>query len=199
MAKGQVTPDDLASGMKAFGGLSSLGGGPRPVRDNPFRDTRSEPPQSVVVVPAPETTTEAPRLEVVNGHDTAEVGEGTNKPTASKPPRERKPVAPRAGEQIAAPVPAAVPEQSPAGREKKTELYPEQVSLMLNAEIRDRAEALAKELQRRRTQKTERITTNAVIRVAIRAMLEVFDLPEGAVLNTENELYQAVLSQWSLK
>ena len=36
MAKGQVTTDDLATGIKAFGGLSSLGGTPRAVRDNPF-------------------------------------------------------------------------------------------------------------------------------------------------------------------
>ena len=71
MAKGQVTPDDLAIGMKAFGELSSLGGAPRPVRDNPFRDTRSEPapPTDCRRVAAPDPIQEAPHLEVINGHD----------------------------------------------------------------------------------------------------------------------------------
>jgi hypothetical protein len=196
MAKGQVTPEDLATGIKSFGGLSSLGGAPRPVRDNPFRDTRTEPaqPQPVVAVAAPEPAPEVPRLEVINGHDTAGVGEGTSKLVASKPPRERKPVAPRPAQRPAAPVPIAEP--NAVGREKKTELYTEQVSVPLNAEIRDRAEALAKELQRRRTDKSERITTNTVIRVALRAMLDAFHLPEAAAINTESELYDAVLKQW---
>ena len=66
MAKGQVTDEDLASGIKGFGGLGSLGGvSPRPVRDNPFRDTRAEAPRPVVVTSAVETPPEAPKLEVV--------------------------------------------------------------------------------------------------------------------------------------
>jgi hypothetical protein len=197
MAKGQVTTDDLSTGMRSFGGLSSLGGAARPVRDNPYRDTRSEPVQPAVPAPAPDPAPEAPRLEVVNGHDNPEVGEGTKTLAAPKPPRERKPVAPRTATRIERAAPLVATEGG--AREKKTELYPEQVSVLLNAEIRDRAEALAKDLQRRRTHKGERITTNTVIRVALRAMLEAFRLPESAALNTESELYEAVLRQWSRK
>jgi hypothetical protein len=71
--------------------------------------------------------------------------------------------------------------------------------VLLNAEIRDRAEALAKDLQRRRTHKGERITTNTVIRVALRALLDAFDPSASATINTESELYETVRRQWSRK
>jgi hypothetical protein len=197
MAKGQVTTDDLATGMRSFGGLSSLGGAARPVRDNPFRDTRSEPAQPAVPAAAPEPAPESPRLEVVNGHDNPEVGEGTKTLSTPKAPRERKPVAPRTATRVEPAAPLAATEGGV--REKKTELYPEQVSVLLNAEIRDRTEALAKDLQRRRTHKGERITTNTVIRVALRALLDTFDPSTSATINTESELYETVRRQWSRK
>ena len=37
------------------------------------------------------------------------------------------------------------------------------------------------------------------IRVALRAMLEIFRFSDAAVLNTESELYELVLNQWSHK
>lgn len=204
MAKGQVTTDDLASGIKSFGGLSSLGGAPRPARDNPFRDTRTEAVQPVAAVTVPEPAPETPRLEVINGHEKPEVGEGTKPLAPPRPPRERKPTVARATERIATPTPLSVPNPdasmpNPNGSEKKTEIYTERVTALLNADLRDRAEALAKDLQRRRTQKGERITTNTVIRVALRAMLESFQPSTIAELNTESELYEAVLQQWSRK
>src|SRR5262249_24973264 len=113
--------------------------------------------------------------------------------------RERKPVTPRPAAPMEPPTPLTSAEQHRGGREKKTELYPEQVSVLLNAELRDRAEALAKDLQRRRTHKGERITTNTVIRVALRSMLETFRLSDATVLNTESELYESVLRQGSRK
>lgn len=128
---------------------------------------------------------------MINGHDTAEVGEGTTPLVTPKPPRERKPVALPTATRIEPAAPLAATEGG--AREKKTEHYPEQVSVLLNAEIRDRAEALAKELQCRRTLKTERITTNTVIRMALRSMLEAFRLPESEALDTEGKHYEAVL------
>jgi hypothetical protein len=195
MAKGQVTTDDLATGIKSFGGLSSLGGAPRAVRDNPFRDTRSEPSVPAIVA-QPEPAAEPPRLEVITAHELSGAGEGVKVAVAPKPVREKRPTPPRSTSSQA-PAPIAGGESGPMTREKKTEVYPEQVSVMLNAEMRDRAEALAKELQRRRTQKTERITTNTVIRVALRALLDRFDPAAAAGLNTESDLYEAVLRQWS--
>ena len=83
------------------------------------------------------------------------------------------------------------------GREKKTEVYTERVTVLLNADLRDRAESLAKELQRGRTEKGERITSNTVIRVALRAMLDKFDAEASPGINNEYDLYEAVLKQWS--
>ena len=48
------------------------------------------------------------------------------------------------------------------------------MTVLLDPELRDGAEALAKKLQRSRLEKGERITANTVIRVALRAMLETF-------------------------
>src|SRR5262249_55057223 len=99
MAKGQVTADDLASGMKSFGGLSSLGGAARPPRDPRFADPRPNPPPPAVAV-VPERAAEALRREGVTGHDTSKAGEGTKPLATPKPPRERKPVTPRTATRI---------------------------------------------------------------------------------------------------
>ena len=73
-------------------------------------------------------------------------------------------------------------------RETKTELYAERVTVPLSAELRDGAESLAKGLQRRRTEKGERITSNTVIRVALRVLLEHFGDDPDEVANNEEEL-----------
>ncbi len=198
MAKGQVTADDLATGMQSFGGLASLGGAPRPARDNPFRDTRSEPPAPAAAVLRAETAPEAPRLEVIAGAEKAEAGEGTG-PLVPAEPRERKAARARPAERVKPPASAIPSESAAAVREKKTEVYTEKYSVFLNAELRDGAEALAKALHRSRTQKGERITANTVIRVALRAMLETFDPVASAGLNTEDEFYELVLRRWSRK
>src|SRR5439155_244488 len=95
MAKGQVTSDDLSSGIKSFGGLSSLGGTSRAVRDNPFRDTRSEPVPQATIGHTPEPAPEGPRLGVVNGTDHASAPAEATLPVAAEPVREQRPVAPR--------------------------------------------------------------------------------------------------------
>jgi hypothetical protein len=210
MAKGQVTTDDLASGIRSFGGLAQLGGSSRPVRENPFRDTRGDSVQPVATAPSPTPTPapvpEAPRLEVINGIEISSVGEGSVSspvavPSAPRPERERKPAATRPVQPAKVTPPRVVSSESTTtaestGREKKTELYTERVTVLLNADLRDRAEALAKELHRRRTQKGERITANTIFRVAIRAMLDTFDPTTVADLNTELDLYEAVLKRW---
>jgi hypothetical protein len=208
MAKGQVTTDDLASGIRSFGGLAQLGGSSRPVRENPFRDTRGDSVQPVATAPSPTPAPvpEAPRLEVISGIETSSVGEGSVPspvavPSAPRPERERKPAATRMAPPAKVTPPRIVSTETTTaaestGREKKTELYTERVTVLLNADLRDRAEALAKELHRRRTQKGERITANTIFRVAIRAMLDTFDPSTSTELNTELDLYEAVLKRW---
>lgn len=75
---------------------------------------------------------------------------------------------------------------------RKADLFSERVTLLMSSEMRDRVESLAKELQRRKTTKSERITSNTVMRVAINAFLESFELREGDVANTEEEFERLV-------
>src|SRR5437016_911091 len=42
MPKGQVTEEDLASGLKGLSGFGALGGAQKVRRDSPFRDSRAE-------------------------------------------------------------------------------------------------------------------------------------------------------------
>lgn len=194
MAKGQVTDDELASGLKNFGGFGSLGGA-KPRREDPFRDTRSEAPAAAPARP------ESPRIEIVK---TPEVSAPETKTesvqTASEPRPNTLKLRPKKTTNFAPPVKverAAKPlKEAPVESvqtETKSELYTERVTVPLDPELRDGAESLAKELQRKRTEKGERITANTVMRVAVRAMLETFDIPGDEAINTEEELYQAVI------
>lgn len=62
----------------------------------------------------------------------------------------------------------------------------------MTAEMRSRANLLAAELQRRRTEKRVRFTPNTVVRVAIETFLEHFELSPGDHLNSEEELRRLV-------
>src|SRR5262249_30086646 len=149
-----------------------------------------EPVQPAAPVASPEPAPEAPRLEVISGHEKPDVA-GARTKLAPRPPR--------APEKLEPPEHPGVPERSSNGREKKTDLYTERVTLLLNAELRDGAEALAKQLHRSRTQKGERITANTVIRVALRVMLERLQPTESTMLNTEEQLYEFALKRWPRK
>ena len=63
-----------------------------------------------------------------------------------------------------------------------------QVQVLMSGEMKDQVDALARELQRAKTSKDERITSNTVIRVAIRHFLDEFKLPKSEQPNTEEEL-----------
>jgi hypothetical protein len=101
-------------------------------------------------------------------------------------------------------VESLAPERS-QGRAKATiALQPSQVqpiydylTLPLTAELRDRATALATQLQRRRTNREERITTSVVYRVAIETFLDCFRLEEAAAANNEMEFRAAARKVFS--
>lgn len=186
MAKGQVTDKELATGLKTFGGFGALGeASSRPRREDPFRDTRAE---------APSVT---PRIEVVKS-PRADTPPAAAPVAPAAPPKEEKspqvqgaiPEVPRRARSARREEPSPPPVTN--GHEKKSELYTERVTVPLDAELRDGAEALAKSLQRRRTDKGERITANTVMRVALRVVLDSFDSRSVGVVNTEEELFQAV-------
>ena len=55
-------------------------------------------------------------------------------------------------------------------------MFTERVRLQISPEMRDDVERLARELQRAKVSKKERITGNTVMRVAIRLITERFEL-----------------------
>jgi hypothetical protein len=70
--------------------------------------------------------------------------------------------------------------------------YTEDVTVPMTAEMRTRANLLAAELQRRRTEKRVRFTPNTVFRVAIETFLERFELAPGDHVNSEEQLRRLV-------
>jgi hypothetical protein len=58
----------------------------------------------------------------------------------------------------------------------------------MTAEMRTRASLLAADLQRRRSDRSERLTANSVFRVAIQTFLERFTAKDFANVSTEEEL-----------
>ena len=166
MPKGQVTDEELASGLRSMGGLSSL---TTVKRDSPFRDSRAA--AKTVEVPVPN---ESPRINEA--------------PPAGS--REKPPSRPAA---LPAAVKANPVEKAPRAEkrkpsQRKADTYSERITLQISPEMRDEVDSLAREIQRSKATKEERITANSVMRVAIRHFLDVFRLRQGDRVNTEEEL-----------
>ena len=208
MAK-HVTEEDLATGLSGFGDGFSTITVKRPRRDNPFRGALNEPPAAVdreervvemhdPLEPAPVSQSPAHREEYRQHHAEsprpAPVRRET--PAASRseggedylPPRVPtiEESARRVRVHYSEPAPPPPRVQAP----RKADIYTERITLSVSTEMRDEVEALARELQRRRTKKEERITANTVMRVAINALLERFSLDAGDVANNEAELLE---------
>lgn len=204
MAKGSVSDEELATGLKSFGGFGALGqASGRPRREDPFRDTRAEhalvEAQQAEESRVEDTPVSGTRVEVSEAFSRIEV---VKTPPAEPPAppavresavplklREKKPAIPRLTQAERSAEPAPQPGASAA--ETKAALYTERVTVPLGPELRDAAEALAKDLQRRRTEKGERITANSVMRVALRVLLDAFDARSAGAINTEEELFEA--------
>lgn len=175
MAK-NVTEDDLAAGMKGLGGFGALS----TRRDSPFRDSRAEvksvEAKTIEIKPQPESSPSA--LPTSEKGSPVEAREPAPEPVI---PVVVKPSAP------------ATAKESPRTRNKtptrKADVYTERVTLQMSAEMRDAVDELARQLQRAKTSKDERITANTVMRVAIRLLTENFELGKGEGPNNEEELY----------
>ena len=170
MAKGQVSEEELTKGLKGignFGGLSS-----KVQRDNPFRDSRSdkaEQPKTIEVRPP-----SAPQITKARLPDVSKPG--------PKPLRTLTP----------APKERANSSRLEDGVARKADIYTERVTLQISPKMRDDVERIAREIQRSKTSKAERITPNTVMRVAIRVLTERFDLKGNSAPNNEEELFEAV-------
>jgi hypothetical protein len=197
MAKGQVSDDDLASGLRNFGGVSSFGApSGKPHRDNPFRITQAEA----------RGTEGAPKIEPAAVEKQAEKiepverrGEASRPVVAAKP---REAIVPKAVVRKVETRETTRPslEAAERSREKKTERYTERVTALLDAELRDGAESLAREISRRRKIKGgERITANTILRVSLRLLLDNFELSPDDAPNDEEEIFTAVQKRIRVK
>jgi hypothetical protein len=82
----------------------------------------------------------------------------------------------------------------PSEKIRKSDVHTERVTLPVSPDMRDRVDAMARELQRVRTKRGESITSNTVMRAALRVVLERVSLQSGDSANTEEEVF-ALLSK----
>jgi len=163
MAKGQITEEELSAGLRSVGNLQKLGAtGAK--RDSPFglQQTRSDVSTDRQEARAPEKVERVP-----------EVREEKRKPPQPSKTGQSKPV----------PKPERL---SPVLSEL------EDVTVPLSPSARDSVGKLARDLQRKRTEKRARFTANVVIRVAVDQFLEQFKLKSGDTVNDEAELRELV-------
>ena len=105
---------------------------------------------------------------------------------------EVKPVAVKAMQKPVSVKKALIETEAAAQGRRVADIYTERVTLQLSPEMRDRVDALARELQRSKSNKVERITANTVMRVAIQHVLKNFKLNGGDVPSGEEELLSAI-------
>lgn len=177
MPKGQVTDEELASGLRSMGGLSSL---TTVKRDSPFRDSRAD--AKTVEVPLP--------------NQSARTNESPPAVAREKPPS--RPAALPAAVKTN-PVEKAARVEKRKASQRKADIYSERVTLQMSPAMRDEVDELARRLQRSKTSKDERITANTVMRTAVRLVLEHFE-PDGLeIANTEEEFYRILARRLKLK
>ena len=75
---------------------------------------------------------------------------------------------------------------------------PMRVTLPITSDMRETFERMARELQRKRSQKNERITANTVMRVALEFFMNQFSVEKTDRVNTEEELLEAAKKQLGL-
>jgi hypothetical protein len=174
MPKGQITDADLAGGLKGLAGFSALGGA-KPQKDSPFRDSRAEPKTVEIRRPAEKPTERSAKAE-----PSGKRAELRTKTEAGE------------GKQTILKKAEAAPAKKQKATTRKADIYTERVTLQISPEMRDQVDFLARELQRTKTSKDERITSNTVIRVAIRHFVENFSVGKGESINGEEDLLSAL-------
>ncbi len=86
------------------------------------------------------------------------------------------------------------PEARPQAREgeslapKKADLYPRRIGIGMNDELKSELDSLTAQVQALRTSKSERHTTNTVVRCALRYVLQNIQFYEGDTADSEEEL-----------
>ena len=81
----------------------------------------------------------------------------------------------------------------------QADIFTERVTLQISPDMRDEIDALARDLQRARTTKEERITANTVMRVALQLLMKNHQFERGDVANNEAELYDLIVRRFRNK
>ena len=175
--KGQATQADIAAGLENMGSVDSLVAHPKGVnRDSPFRNT-SDPEKKSKTNFRYQPESDSSAL-VQNTHENA-----------------MTPIAETRAEK-AAPNLSSSYSGNAETRLTKAQRFDVRLTLPVDEQMKDDCDALAKRLQRLRTDKGERITGNTVFRCLIRAGIRKFKLSPGEYANCEEELLQLMLRKF---
>ena len=186
MAKSQVTEHDLEQSLQTLGGFGKLAA-QKPRRDSPFGSDfarRAEESKPVSEV-APQKTPEVALLQKAPGQGVEIGGEASREVLANKPPARTAP----------SKTPPKPVSDEQAESHAKSDTLTERITLQMSPEMRDAVNDLARQLQRRRKDKGERITANSVMRVAIQQFLDDFELESVQGVSSEEELFAIVQSK----
>ncbi len=193
MAKGNLTDQELESSLKSLGGLGGIAAtGAK--RDSPFGSDYVKKTSTVEELPpepdrAPQVI-KTVELRAVSESEAAPQVEPLRWDTRRAP----NPIVPAKAKPLVKPAPA---EDFPPIPSRKSDCFTERVTLQMSTDMRDSLNLLAARLQRRKTDKTERITANTLMRVAIQVLLDEMARGEGEVANTEEDLLQIVRARLS--
>ncbi len=171
MAKGQVTEEDIEIGLREAGGFSGLTRASTR-RDSPFGVEHAKQPIEEKTIGVETSTTKNFQKEV-------------NKPIEVKRKVEVKKASSNS-------VKKSTEELIVDEKTTKAGLFSERITLNITPDMRERAEMLARGLQRRKLDKSERITANTLYRVAIQALLESEEFVKTISPNTEEELLEKI-------
>lgn len=166
MARTHSHQEALSESLQAGGGLGqfrAVAERPKEARDSPF----GPPPERG----APKQVQPIVKHSSVNARPDEQT-----RPNPS-PPKPQPPI--------------ALPAQTESPGTLQVESFTEKVSVPLTRALRDRSEELAKLLNRSRTIRKSRITSNSIIRVALEIFLDSFVATSGHAINSEEDLLKA--------
>lgn len=168
MARPHSNQEAISESLQAGGGFAKF----RSVSERPkeFRDGPLGPPPERPVQPTPTPTpiVNRPSIEARRSEPKPEV-------FPAKPQAQR-----------------AKPSEVESPSTSAPDSFTEKVSLPLTRSLRDRSEQLARLLNRSRTIRKSRITSNSIIRVALETFLDSFAPPSSQSINSEEDLLKAV-------
>lgn len=180
MAKNTITEEDLLAGVGGFGTFSKLGTG-KPIRDNPFRDTK-------LVEPLPQTQPQIVSEKKIVPEVTSEPIATVVAPQVVQQARPKVEIVQKAQPKISEPQ----VESKKSKKERKSDLYGEKISTFLSTEMRDDLSMTARMLNSNRLVKGDPITTHTLMRCGVRVVTELLEFSKADVISSEEELYALI-------